>query len=66
MWWSAYRFSRPSFYVLSPIILSLYVSTVYGRFHYASDVLGGIAAAFLAMVLGNLLIKAWNRDRLKN
>ena len=66
MWWSAYRFSRPSFYVLAPIILSLYVSTVYGRFHYVSDVFAGIAAAFLAMVLGNLLIKVWNRDRVKS
>lgn len=63
MWWSAYRFSRPSFYVLAPIVLSLYVSTVYGRFHYASDVIAGVAVAFLAMVLGNLLIRAWNRNK---
>ena len=63
MWWCAYRFSRPTFYVLTPIVLSLYVSTVYGRFHYASDVVAGIAAAFLAMLLGNLLIRAWNQDR---
>lgn len=65
MLWSAGRFSRPSFYVLTPIVLSLYVSTVYGRFHYASDVFAGIAAACLAMVLGSLLIQAWNRDRVK-
>ncbi len=63
MWWSAWRFSRPSFYVLAPIVLSLYVSTVYGRFHYVTDVFAGIAAAFLAMVLGSLLIKAWNQGR---
>lgn len=65
MWWSAWRFSRSSFYVLAPIVLSLYVSTVYGRFHYASDVFAGIAVAFLAMALGHLLIKAWNQDRVK-
>jgi membrane-associated phospholipid phosphatase len=65
MWWCAYRFSRPTFCVLAPIVLSLYVSTVYGRFHYASDVVAGIAAAFLAMLLGNLLIRAWNQDRVR-
>ncbi len=65
MWWSAWWFSRRTFYVLAPIVLSLYVSTVYGRFHYASDVFAGIAVAFLAMALGNLLIKAWNRDTVK-
>lgn len=64
MWWSAYRYSRPAFYVLAPVILSLYVSTVYGRFHYVFDVAAGIAVAFLTMALGSVLIKAWNRVRL--
>jgi membrane-associated phospholipid phosphatase len=63
MWWCALRFSRPTFYALAPIVLSLYVSTVYGRFHYASDVLVGVAAAFLAMLLGNVLISAWNHNK---
>jgi membrane-associated phospholipid phosphatase len=61
MWWTAYRYSRPAFFVLAPVILSLYVSTVYGRFHYVFDVVVGIAAAFLTMALGPVLIKAWNR-----
>jgi len=64
MWWAAYRYSRPAFFVLAPVILSLYVSTVYGRFHYAFDVVAGIAAAFLTMALGPVLIKGWNRVRL--
>jgi membrane-associated phospholipid phosphatase len=66
MWWTAYRSARPAFYVLAPIILSLYVSTVYGRFHYLFDVFVGIAAAVLAIVLGKILIKAWNRDTLRH
>ncbi|MBP1766921.1 MAG: superfamily protein [Candidatus Aminicenantes bacterium] len=65
MWWTAYRYSRPAFFVLAPVILSLYVSTVYGRFHYVFDVLVGISAAFLTMALGPVLIKTWNRFRLK-
>lgn len=65
MWWTAYRYARPAFYVLAPVILSLYVSTVYGRFHYFFDVFVGIAAALLVMVLGPTLIKTWNRDKLR-
>jgi membrane-associated phospholipid phosphatase len=66
MWWMAYRYARPAFYVLAPIILTLYVSTVYGRFHYLFDVFVGIAAALLVMVLGRTLIKAWNRVKVKS
>ncbi len=64
MLWMAYRYVRPAFYVLAPIVLSLYVSTVYGRFHYLFDVFVGIAAALVVIVLGRVLIKAWNRDTL--
>jgi membrane-associated phospholipid phosphatase len=66
MWWSAYRYSRPAFYLLAPVILSLYISTVYGRFHYVFDVAVGIAVAFLTMALGPVLIKAWNRIKLES
>lgn len=65
MLWMAFRHIRPAFYVLAPVILSLYASTVYGRFHYLFDVFVGIAAALAVMVLGRVLIKAWNRDTLR-
>ncbi|MGB7295839.1 MAG: phosphatase PAP2 family protein [Candidatus Aminicenantales bacterium] len=65
MWWMAYRYARPAFFILAPVILSLYVSTVYGRFHYLFDVFVGIAAALLVMVLGRVLIKVWNRNTLR-
>ncbi|MBN2408615.1 MAG: phosphatase PAP2 family protein [Candidatus Aminicenantes bacterium] len=65
MWWMAYRYARPAFFILAPVILSLYVSTVYGRFHYLFDVFVGIAAALLVMVTGKALIKAWNRFTLR-
>jgi hypothetical protein len=51
MWIMAYRYSRPFFYALSPIIISLYVSTFYGRFHYISDSVVGILTAVLATLL---------------
>jgi membrane-associated phospholipid phosphatase len=65
MWWSAFRFSRPSFYVLTPIVISLYLSTVYGRFHYATDVVAGVAVALLAIALGKFLIKTWNQSKVR-
>ena len=38
----AFRYHRPTFYFISPIILSIYVSAFYARYHYVSDVLLGI------------------------
>ncbi len=61
MWVMAWKHHRPTFWLLSPVILSLYVSTFYGRFHYVTDVVFGIATAGLAVVLTPLLQGAWNR-----
>ncbi len=61
MWIMAWRYHRPTFFVLTPVIVSLYVSTVYGRYHYVSDALAGIAIAFLAVVLAPLLARGWRR-----
>jgi len=61
MWLMAYRYHRPSFWILSPIVLSLYVSTFYGRYHYVTDAVVGVAVAFLALALAPLLIKLWDR-----
>jgi membrane-associated phospholipid phosphatase len=60
MWIMAYRYHRPSFYVLTPIVLSLYVSTFYGRYHYVTDAVVGVAVAFLAIALAPQLMKAWD------
>jgi len=61
MWMMAYRYHRPSFYVLTPIVLSLYVSTFYGRYHYVTDSVVGIAVAFLAIELVPVLVRLWDR-----
>ena len=67
MWMMAYRYHRPSFYVMTPIVLSLYVSTFYGRYHFVTDAVVGIIVAFVALALAPLLMKAWDRivDRRK-
>jgi hypothetical protein len=60
MWIMAYRYHRPSFYIITPIVLSLYFSTFYGRYHYVTDAIVGIAVAFLALKLVPLVIKGWD------
>lgn len=43
-----YRYNRQAFYVLLPTFLSVYIATVYGRFHYVWD---GIIGILVAMVV---------------
>jgi membrane-associated phospholipid phosphatase len=61
LWAMAYRYHRPVFWVLLPVVLSLYVSTFYGRYHYLSDAVLGIAVAVLAAKLAPALMRAWER-----
>jgi membrane-associated phospholipid phosphatase len=61
MWMMAYRYHRPSFYVLTPIVLSLYISTFYGRYHYVTDAVVGVIVAFVALALAPKLMRVWDR-----
>jgi membrane-associated phospholipid phosphatase len=60
MWFMAKRYTRHGFVWLAPIILSLYVSTVYLRYHYLTDMVTGIAAGFLVLLLAPSIERAWN------
>lgn len=55
--WACYKYSRKTFYVILPSIILLYISTVYGRFHYFMDSLTGILTGYLAILIYPLLIK---------
>ena len=57
VWLYAYRNSRRLFWILSPFILSLFVSTIYLRYHYLVDVLAGLILAPLGFLLANWLFK---------
>jgi membrane-associated phospholipid phosphatase len=48
----AWRFEKKLFVVFLPVGLALIVSTVYCRYHYVVDVIGGIVLALIAIVLG--------------
>ena len=57
VWLYAYRNSPRLFWILSPFILSLFVSTIYLRYHYLVDVLAGLILAPLGFLLANWLFK---------
>ena len=48
----AWRFDKKLFAVFLPVGLALIVSTVYCRYHYVVDVIGGIVLALITIVLG--------------
>jgi membrane-associated phospholipid phosphatase len=53
----ARRHHRLLYYLLSPLVASLLVATVYGRFHYVSDVLAGIVVGWASILVCDRLIR---------
>jgi membrane-associated phospholipid phosphatase len=52
---------RSLFYVLLPIFLCMSVSTVYGRYHYAADVIAGIIVGVVCAYWSSGIEKWWDR-----
>jgi len=57
VWLYAWRNSRALFWAVSPLVLSLWVSTVYLRYHYLIDVLAGFVLAPASFFLANWLFR---------
>lgn len=55
----AYRYQKAFFYVTMPIVVMLIISTVYCRYHYAVDVIGGVALAIAAYFIGERYYEHW-------
>jgi len=58
---SAWRFARRAKYCgywLTPLVLSIWVATVYGRYHYVVDVFAGMLMAVIGCWLGGKLCSA--------
>ncbi len=49
---SAWRFAPKLGFWLTPLVLSICVATVYGRYHYVMDVLAGALMAFIGCWIG--------------
>lgn len=59
----AYRFSRGFFYVTLPVITMLIFSTVYCRYHYVVDVIGGIILALVTFIIGEKYYAYWENSK---
>ena len=55
----SYRYDKRLFIMIAPIIITLYISTVYGRYHYPTDVIGGIIVGFTGIYLYWPLKRLW-------
>ncbi len=52
-----YRFGRPVFYIALPLIISLWISTVYLRYHWVVDVFAGWILAIICVTLSPAFIR---------
>ena len=64
VWLYAFRNSRKLFWILSPLIISLFASTVYLRYHYLVDVVAGLILAPCCFLLANTMFKHWGELQL--
>jgi membrane-associated phospholipid phosphatase len=55
--WGAWRHRRWLFWTFLPFVLCMCVSTIYGRYHYVADVLGGMLTGTLGYWLGLKLMR---------
>lgn len=53
----AKRYHHLLYYLLSPLVISLFISTVYGRFHYVSDVVAGLLVGGVSIFICDKVIK---------
>ncbi|NOZ25476.1 MAG: phosphatase PAP2 family protein [Nitrospirae bacterium] len=57
----AYRYEKRLFYIYLPVTALLLFATVYCRYHYVVDVLGGVALYVLTMTAGGRLLGAFRK-----
>jgi len=62
----AWRFTRPLFFILAPVAVGLWASTIYLRHHFVVDLLAGFLLAPVAYVLSPRLDAWWaSRGRIE-
>ena len=57
----AWRVHRPTFWAILPFASGLVLSTMYLRYHYVIDVAVAIPFTVLALFLGRIFVRAWDR-----
>jgi membrane-associated phospholipid phosphatase len=54
--WGAWRHRRWLFWVMLPLVVCMCVSTVWGRYHYVADILGGMVTGTLGFLIGRWMM----------
>lgn len=55
----AYRYHKGYFYITLPVVAMLIFATVYCRYHYVVDVIGGILLVWATFFIGERLYEYW-------
>ncbi|HEX8871729.1 MAG TPA: phosphatase PAP2 family protein [Candidatus Acidoferrum sp.] len=55
--WGAWKHRRWLFRVMAPLVFLMCISTVWGRYHYVADVLGGLVTGTLGYFIGAWLMR---------
>ena len=55
--WGAWRHRRWLFWAMLPLVLGMCLSTVYGRYHYVADIVGGMVTGTLGYLVGRWLMR---------
>jgi membrane-associated phospholipid phosphatase len=59
----AYRFQKSLFWIFLPVVIALLISTVYLRYHYVIDVMGGIILFAFTVFIGEKYYNWWYRNK---
>jgi membrane-associated phospholipid phosphatase len=57
---ACWRYRRWLFWTCLPFFVSMSIATVYGRYHYVADVLGGLAVGAVGSAAGDWLVRRGN------
>ncbi len=64
--WGAWQHRRRLFWVILPLVPCMCISTVWGRYHYVADILGGMVTGTLGFVIGKWLMRKSEEARRAN
>jgi hypothetical protein len=55
--WGAWKFRRGLFWVMAPCVLLMFVSTIWGRYHYVADIFAGIITGSMGYWMGDRVMR---------
>ncbi|MFC1598138.1 phosphatase PAP2 family protein [Patescibacteria group bacterium] len=64
-WFYSWKYVRWLFYLYAPLVISLWISTMYLRWHYVTDLIAGAFLAVAAIYFGQMLYEKWEKWREK-